>query len=72
LNEGDEGEGIWWMDFVYLYEIEQRTKKPLASASSGVEKGSKGRDDMGNLTNAQCKPICNCHDKFPCTMNIFQ
>jgi hypothetical protein len=24
VNEGDEGEGIWWMDFIYLYEIEQR------------------------------------------------
>jgi hypothetical protein len=24
VNEGDEGEGIWSMDFIYLYEIEQR------------------------------------------------
>jgi hypothetical protein len=23
VNEGDEGEGIWLMDFIYLYEIEQ-------------------------------------------------
>jgi hypothetical protein len=23
-NGGDEGEGIWLMDFIYLYEIEQR------------------------------------------------
>jgi hypothetical protein len=21
VNEGDEGEGIWWMDFMYLHEI---------------------------------------------------
>jgi hypothetical protein len=24
VNEGDEGEAIWLIDFVYLYEIEQR------------------------------------------------
>jgi hypothetical protein len=24
VNEGDEGEGIWLMDVIYLYEIEQR------------------------------------------------
>jgi hypothetical protein len=24
VNEGDEGEGIWLMDFIYLYKIEQR------------------------------------------------
>jgi hypothetical protein len=24
VNEGNSGEGIWWMDFIYLFEIEQR------------------------------------------------
>jgi hypothetical protein len=24
VNEGDDGEGIWLMDVIYLYEIEQR------------------------------------------------
>jgi hypothetical protein len=24
LNEGDEGEGMWLMDFIYLHKIEQR------------------------------------------------
>jgi hypothetical protein len=24
VNEGDEGEGIWLMDFIHLYVIEQR------------------------------------------------
>jgi hypothetical protein len=24
VNEGNEGEGIWLMDFIYLYEIELR------------------------------------------------
>jgi hypothetical protein len=23
-NEGEEAEGIWLMDFIYFYEIEQR------------------------------------------------
>jgi hypothetical protein len=29
VNEEDEGEGIWLMDFIYLYET---TMKPLAIA----------------------------------------
>jgi hypothetical protein len=24
VKEGDEGEGIWLMDFIYLHEIEHR------------------------------------------------
>jgi hypothetical protein len=24
VNEGEEGEGIWLMDFIYLHEIEPR------------------------------------------------
>jgi hypothetical protein len=24
VNKGGEGEGIWWVDFIYLHEIEQR------------------------------------------------
>jgi hypothetical protein len=23
VNEGDEGKGMWLMDFIYIYEIEQ-------------------------------------------------
>jgi uncharacterized UBP type Zn finger protein len=38
-NEGDEGEGMWWMD---LY----RTKKPLAIALSGVGRWQ-GEETMG-------------------------
>jgi hypothetical protein len=22
-NEGDEGEGMWWVGFIYLYEMEK-------------------------------------------------
>jgi hypothetical protein len=24
VNERDESDGIWWMDFIHLHEIEQR------------------------------------------------
>jgi hypothetical protein len=48
-----------------------QTKKPLATVLSGTGKGSRGRDEKGNLTNVQYKPICNCHNESPCTMNIF-
>jgi hypothetical protein len=43
-NEGDSGDGIWQMDFIYLYEIEQ--KKPLAIALSG-QCQLRGRDNGG-------------------------
>jgi hypothetical protein len=36
VNEGDEGEGIWWMDFIYLYKIEQ---KPHAIDLRGTGRG---------------------------------
>jgi hypothetical protein len=51
MNEGDKGEGIWVMDFIYLYEIEQRKKKPLAIALSGAGRRLRGREDGGDLTN---------------------
>jgi hypothetical protein len=28
-GEVDEGEGIWFMDFIYFYEIEQRVMPPV-------------------------------------------
>jgi hypothetical protein len=46
------------MDFIYLYKM-----KPLATALSGVETGSRGRYDGADLTNVQYKPIWNCHNK---------
>jgi hypothetical protein len=36
VKAGGEGEGIWQMDFINLYET---TKKPLAIALSGVGRG---------------------------------
>jgi hypothetical protein len=38
------------MDFIYLYEIEQ--KKPLAIALNGVGRELRGRNDGGDVTNA--------------------
>jgi hypothetical protein len=29
VNEGDKGEGLWLMDFIHLYEIEQRNLMQL-------------------------------------------
>jgi hypothetical protein len=37
--------------------IRNRTKKPLAIALSGAGRGSRGRDDGGDVTNIQYKPI---------------
>jgi hypothetical protein len=37
------------------------TKKPLAIALSGAEKGLRGRDDGGIVNNVQYKPNWNCH-----------
>jgi hypothetical protein len=37
--------------------------KPLAIALSEAVRGFRGRDDRGDLTNIQCKPIQNCHNE---------
>jgi hypothetical protein len=49
VNEGDEGEGIWLMDFTYLHEIEQGNF--LQSFKWGGEGVGKGGSD---LTSVQC------------------
>jgi hypothetical protein len=60
------------MDFIHLYEIEQRNLLKL----SGVEKGLRGRDNGGYITNVQCKANWNCHyesllyNKYIPTKNI--
>jgi hypothetical protein len=41
VNEVDEGEGIWFMDFIYLHEIEQRNLLQLLLVGQG---GSCGRE----------------------------
>jgi hypothetical protein len=40
-------------------------KKPLAIASSGTGKGLRGRDNGGDLTNVQYKPVLNCQYESP-------
>jgi hypothetical protein len=50
VNEGDQGEGIWLMDFIHLYGIEQRTS--CNCFKWGME-GLEGEDDGGDLTNVQ-------------------
>jgi hypothetical protein len=49
VNGGDGAKGIWWMDFIYLYEIYLYGLK--AMALSEVGKVSRGRDSRGDLTN---------------------
>jgi hypothetical protein len=44
--------------------------KILAVALSGAGRESKGRDGTGNLTNVQYKPVWNCHNEYPHTINI--
>jgi hypothetical protein len=48
----DQGDGIWLMDFIYLYET---NKNPLAIALSGVERELRERDDVGSVNNVQYK-----------------
>jgi hypothetical protein len=45
--------------------IWNRTKKPLIIALSGMGWGLRGREDRGDLTNAQYKPNHNCHYESP-------
>jgi hypothetical protein len=43
--------------------IQNKTMQTLAIAFS--EAGSRRRDDGGNLTSVQYKPIQNCHNESP-------
>jgi hypothetical protein len=51
------------MDFIYLFEAEERNL--LTIALSGARRGLRGRDSGGDLTNVQYKPIWNCHNESP-------
>jgi hypothetical protein len=42
-----------------------RTKKPLATALSGLGRELKGKENGGDLSNVQYKLIWNWHNKFP-------
>jgi hypothetical protein len=50
--------------------IWSRTKKPLAIALSGVERGLRGRDSGGNANNVQYKSNQNYHYESPHIINI--
>jgi hypothetical protein len=62
LNGEDEGEGIWWMSFIFIYEIYDGTS---CSCIKWGGEGLKGWDGGGDLTNVQCKAIQNCHSEVP-------
>jgi hypothetical protein len=58
VNGGDEGEGIWLMGFIYIYETSYNYFK-----CGGLGMG--GGDGRGDLTNVQCKSIQNYHNESP-------
>jgi hypothetical protein len=51
------------MDFTYQYETE--LKNLLQLLLGGVERRLRGRDDGGNVNNAQYKSDWNCHFESP-------
>jgi hypothetical protein len=50
--------------------VQNTTMKPLLIVLSGAGRESRGRDGRGDLTNVQYKPIWNCRNESPCTMNL--
>jgi hypothetical protein len=54
------------MDFIDLYEAEQRNLSNHFKWGKGVE----GRDGGGDLANVQYKPTWNCHNESSHTMNV--
>jgi hypothetical protein len=56
VDEGDMVDGL---------HIQNKTKKPLAIALSGVRKGPRGRDGGGDLTSVQYKLNWNYHYDSP-------
>jgi hypothetical protein len=59
VNEGDEGEGIWLMGFMYIHEMSEETTCNCLSWVGRVL----GEDSEGNLINVQCKAIGNLHNE---------
>jgi hypothetical protein len=55
VNEGDQSEGIWLMDFIYVYELEQETS---CNCFKWGGRRLRGRDDGGDV---QYKSNRNCH-----------
>jgi hypothetical protein len=51
VKEGDYGDGIWQMDFIYLYEIKLRNS---CNCFKWVGRG-RGRNDGGKVNNVHCK-----------------
>jgi hypothetical protein len=55
VNEGDEGEGIWLVYFIYIHEM---NGKSTCSFFKWGKEGVGGRW-CGNIINVQCKTIGN-------------
>jgi hypothetical protein len=52
VKEGDQGDGLWQMDFIFLYETELETS---CNCFKWVGRGLRGSDDRGNVHNVQYK-----------------
>jgi hypothetical protein len=61
-NGGDEGEGTWWMDFIYYMK---QNKETSCNCFEWGGEGVKGERPWGDLTNVPYKPIWNCHNESP-------
>jgi hypothetical protein len=68
VKEGNQGDSVWLIDFIYLYETE--LKKPPATALSEVGRGLRGRDNGGNVNSVQYRSNWNCHYESPHIMNV--
>jgi hypothetical protein len=57
------------VDRLHISEL-NRTKRPLAIALSGMDRGLKGRDEENDVTNVQYKSNRNCHYESAHIINI--
>jgi hypothetical protein len=54
-----------WTSCTYI----KWNKETSCDCFNGVGRGLRERDDEGDLINVQYKPVWNCHQNLPCTMN---
>jgi hypothetical protein len=52
------------VDGLHIF-IGKRIRKPLGIALNGAGRRLRGRNNGGDLTNVQYKPIWNCQYEFP-------
>jgi hypothetical protein len=68
VNEGDEGEGIWLMDFIYLYEIKQRNLLHFLEVGQGWSQGGETVGTIQPMYNKSQFGIVTMNT--PCSKNV--